>query len=206
MMKKVLRLPLLVLLLLCFKVLLAAESPVDMLETTANNMINALKQNHETIKSNPAYVETLARQILLPQADSTLMAQLALGRDGWNNATASQRQEFTQQFTTLLIRTYASAFAAYTNETVKFYPVRGGIEGKTRIQVTSAILQSGGPSIPVEYRLLLRNNQWKVYDITVDGVSMIQSFRSQFSNQLAQGGMDSLLAAMQQHNLKMTKS
>ncbi len=191
---------------LCFLgVLLAASDPVAQLSQTADQMIAALKSNKTAIKSNPAMVEGLARNILLPQANVELMAKLALGRDGWNNATDQQRTDFTNAFTTLMIRTYASAFSAYTDETVKFFPLRPGDMNGDRVQIKSEVLQNGGPPIPVNYRLLQQGDAWKVYDITVDGVSLIQSFRSQFASQLSQGGMDQLLAALNKHNAELKK-
>lgn len=191
---------------LCFfGVVVALGDPVTQLSQTADQMIGALKSNKAAIKSNPALVEDLARRILLPEADAQLMAKLALGRDGWNSATAQQRVDFTNAFTTLMIRTYASAFSAYTDQVVKFYPLRPGDVTDGRVQIKSEILQSGGPAIPVNYRLLQEGNMWKVYDITVDGVSLIQSFRSQFASQLSQGGMDQLLAALNKHNTALKK-
>lgn len=184
---------------------IAASDPVTQLSQTADKMIEALKTNKTAIKSNPAMTESLARQILLPQVDVELMAKLALGRNGWNNASSQQRADFTQAFTTLMVRTYAAAFAAYTDEVVKFYPLRPGDIEDGRVQIKSEILQSGGPAIPVNYRLLQQGNDWKVYDINVDGVSLIQSFQSQFSGQLAQGGMDQLLVALNKHNSELKK-
>ncbi|MCD6045784.1 MAG: mlaC [Gammaproteobacteria bacterium] len=191
---------------LCFLgVVVALSDPVTQLSQTADQMIAALKSNKATIKSNPAMVEDLARKILLPQVNADLMAKLALGRDGWNSATDQQRVDFTESFTTLMIRTYASAFSAYTDQTVKFYPLRPGDINDGRVQIKSEILESGGPAIPVNYRLLQQGDTWKVYDITVDGVSLIQSFRSQFAGELSQGGMSQLLAVLNQHNAELKK-
>ncbi|MBB71549.1 MAG: signal peptidase [Legionellales bacterium] len=178
----------------------AAQSPLVMLEKTSEQMLSSLTKNRAKIKSNPKYVETLARQILLPHVDTATMSRLALGRDGWNKATPAQRKEFSEQFVTMMIRTYSAAMNAYTDEKIKFYPIRGGVGDRKRVQVKSIIIQSGGPSIPVNYRLLLRGNNWKVYDMTVDGVSMVQSFKSQFANEISQGGINGLLAAMKKHN------
>jgi phospholipid transport system substrate-binding protein len=88
---------------------------------------------------------------------------------------------------------------------VKFYPLRPGDINDGRVQIKSEILQSGGPAIPVNYRLLQEGDAWKVYDITVDGVSLIQSFRSQFASELSQGGMTQLLAALNKHNAALKK-
>ena len=158
-----------------------------------------------SIKSNPNMIEDLAKQILLPQVDVQLMAKLAVGRNGWMSANSQQQQAFTDAFTTLMIRTYASAFAAYTDEKIKFYPLRPGETDDGRAQVKSEILQDSGPSIPVNYRVLQEGAAWKVYDINVDGVSLIQSFRSQFANELNQGGMDQLIAALNKHNSDLAK-
>lgn len=188
-------------LLCCFSLIaIAASDPVAMLQQTSNQMIGALKQNKATIKTNPKLVENLARQIILPHVDTSAMSQLALGRTAWQQATAGQRQAFVSQFTTMMIRTYSSALAAYSNQSVTFLPVRGGTDNLTRVQVNSQIIQPGGPSIPVSYRMLNRGNGWKVYDMSVDGVSLVQSFRSQFANQISQNGMNGLLAVMAKHN------
>lgn len=177
----------------------AAQDPVTMLESASHEMIAALKKNHQKIEADPHVVYGIAKDIVLPHVDISAMSRLALGRESWQKADKAQRQDFMEQFTDLLVRTYATALSAYTNETMKFKPIRGDISKKKRVQVDSIIYQQGGPAIPVSYRLLLRDGVWRVYDITVDGVSMIQSFRSQFASTIAQQGMDGLLKDMHKH-------
>lgn len=177
---------------------MAAVSPLPMLQSTSDQMINALRQNQSSLQSNPQLVYGFTTHILLPHVDINGMARSVLGRNGWAQATPAQRAQFTQEFTTLLVHTYSGAFAKYSNQTVQFQPIRG-IAGN-RVQVNSLILQPGGPSISVQYRLVLQGGQWKVYDFSVDGVSMIESFRNQFAQQLNQGGMPMLLQALRQHN------
>lgn len=203
--KRLIYLCLVPLYLLCgVQISYAQSSPVIMLQETSDTMIDALKQNHNRIQNEPTYVYDLARKIILPHVDTAAMSRLALGRDNWKKASPKQRKKFIDEFTTLMIRTYSSALAAYTDQSIKFRPIRGGVGDRKRIQVDSLILQQGGPSIPVNYRLVLRGKNWKVYDMTVDGVSMVQSFRSQFSNEISKGGMDGLLSAMEKHR-KETK-
>lgn len=194
-----------ILAMFCFTTAMAASDPVAMLDQTSSQMINSLKQNKATVKTNPTYVEGLARKVLMPHVDVPTMSRLALGRNAWQSASSTQKQQFMQQFVTLLIRTYSTALASYTDQKIQFYPVRGGTDGKTRIQVDSKIIQSGGPSIPVSYRLVKRGNQWMVYDMSVDGVSLVKSFHSQFSNEIAKGGMDGLLAQLKKHNSALSK-
>lgn len=190
--------------IICMSAVLAAPSdPVNMLEQTSTQMIDSLKENKATIKSNPTYVEGLARKILLPHVDVPTMSRLALGREAWSSASLDEKKQFMQQFVTMLIRTYGTALASYTDQRIVFLPLRGGVADQTRLEVYSKIIQSGGPSIPLSYRLVKRDEDWLVYDMSVDGVSLIQSFRSQFANQISQGGMTGLLTAMQQHNVQL---
>ena len=181
----------------------AVQQPVSMLQDTSQEMIEQLKKNSARVKKDPSYVYGLAKQILLPHVDMMAMSRLALGREHWTAATSAQQKKFIDSFSNMMIRTYATALASYTDEEIKFKPLRVDAAKAKRVQVDSLIIQHGGPSIPVSYRLYMKGGEWKVYDITVDGVSMVQSFRSQFSNQIARGGMDGLLTAMKQHTAKV---
>ena len=99
------------------------------------------------------------------------------------------------------MHTYASALANYRDQTVKFYPVRGGYAGKSSVQVNSVIERTDGPSIPVKYRMVYDGSEWKLYDMSVEGVSMLDSFRSQFADQLSRvGDMEALLQRLSSHN------
>ena len=178
----------------------AAEDPVNMLQSVADQMIASLKKNQVTLKENPSLVYSLANRIIVPHADLSEMSMRVLPPQTWNSASATQRREFAKEFTTLLVRTYASALAEYKNETVKFFPVRGGYEGKSTVRVNSQIVRSNGPSISVVYSLVAKSGQWRLYDMTVEGVSMLESFRSQFSDQLARGDITSLIKLLKDHN------
>ena len=125
---------------------------------------------------------------------------MALGRDACMQSTPTQRQAFIQQFTILLIRTYSSALAQYTDEKVNFLPLRGNFNAETRVQVNSKIIRDSGPPINVSYRLVRMGEQWKLYDFSVDGISLVQSFRSQFAQELQQVGIDGLINKLAQHN------
>jgi phospholipid transport system substrate-binding protein len=128
------------------------------------------------------------------------MSRIVVGRNAWNAATPDQRMQFAQQFKKLLIRTYSSALASYQDETVKFMPIRGGISGN-RVQVNSVILRQGAPSIAVSYRLIQLGQDWKVYDLSVDGISLVESYRTQFAAQISQGGnLSTLTQKLMQHN------
>jgi phospholipid transport system substrate-binding protein len=199
------RLSLLCLMLLLPCVVWAIDSPIIMLQSVSEQMIMSLKQHRVEIKNNPNYVCELTEKILVPHVDVDAMSRLALGRAYWLSATPVQREAFKKQFLTVMIRTYSSALSAYTDEEIQFKPLRVDPNDQERLQIDSLIIQRGGPAIPVTYRVFQRNGTWKVYDITVDGVSMVQSFHSQFAHQLSKGSMDDLLESMQQHATQLSQ-
>lgn len=178
----------------------AAGDPVNELNSIADQLISQLKANKTTLKENPSLVYSLANEIVVPHADIDYMAKRVLPPKVWNSASSSQRSRFESAFSTLLVHTYASALANYNDQTVHFFPVRGGYAGKSSVQVNSSIERSDGPSIAVNYRMILAGSEWKLYDLSVEGVSMLESFRSQFADQLAQGDIDALINKLNSHN------
>lgn len=176
------------------------SGPVALLQSIADQLIDRLKVNKTTLKTNPSLVYSLANHIVVPHADLDEMSKRVLPPATWNNATISQRAKFKNEFTNLLVRTYASALAEYSNQTVKFFPVRGGYEGKSSVRVDSQIVRDDGPNISMNYRLVKENSGWKLYDMTVEGVSLLESFRSQFADRLSNGNMSDLIQELEKHN------
>src|SRR3990167_10176748 len=176
------------------------SDPVGLLKYIADNMISQLKSNKATLKTKPGIVYNLAYKYVVPYADLPEMSKRVLPPNIWNNATPSQRMQFQKEFTTLLIRTYASALTSYEDQTIEFYPVRGGYAGARTVVINSEISGSNIQPIRVSYRLLRVGSVWRLYDMSVEGVRLIQSFRSQFASILSQGSMDKLLGQMSRHN------
>lgn len=182
----------------CF-VALAANSPLGMLQNTSDQALAALKKNEATLKTNPHVVYQIINNIIVPHFDLQGMARAVVSRDVWMQASPEQRNQFTRQFTTLLVRTYSSALASYSNETVEFMPSRNA--GGGRAQINSQIVRQGAPAITVNYRLALVGSNWKIYDFTVEGVSLLESYRTQFADVLSQGGgLQGLINKLSQHN------
>lgn len=180
---------------------MAAADPVAMLQQVSDQTISQLKSNQGEIKNNPKAIYKLIQTILMPHVDLVGMSRSVVGKQYWDSATPAQQQEFSSQFSSLIAGTYVSALQSYTNQQIKFYPIRGGIQaGQTRVEVNSEIIQPNGPSIPVNYRLALKNNEWLMYDLVVDSVSLLNSYRAQFAAPLQQGGLANLIQQMQKHN------
>lgn len=176
----------------------AQNDPVGVLQYVANNMISGLKTHKATLKTKPQIVYDLAYRFVVPHADLSEMSRRVVPPQIWNHATAAERQKFQREFTRTLIRTYASALSSYQDQTVKFYPVRGG--NGNSVEVNSDILSSQNEPIRVSYRLVRAGNAWKLFDLSVEGVDMLDSFRSQFSDILSRGSMRDLLNQMSEHN------
>lgn len=171
--------------------------PVDLLQSIANNLISQLKANQASLKTKPGLVYSLAYRYVVPYADIDTMAMRVLPPSVWRGASPAQRATFKKHFTNLLVRTYASALSDYKDQTVKFFPVRGG---GSNVTVNSQIERTDGPGISVSYRMINRGGRWKIYDMSVEGVSMLESFRSQFSDLLQTGNLDEVNRRLAQHN------
>ncbi len=177
----------------------AISSPIEVLQNTSNQLIEKLQHNQATLKTKPQIVYDIVNQFLLPHVDIESMSSKALGR-AWSYATRAQQRAFEDQFVTLLVRTYSSALAQYTNERVIFLPLREDFNNQSYVEVKSRIIRESGPQINLNYRMLRVRGQWKLYDFSVDGVSIIESFRSQFVEELRQSGIDGLIDKLAQYN------
>jgi phospholipid transport system substrate-binding protein len=176
------------------------SDPVALLQYIANNMIRGLKSNEANLKNKPQIVYSLAYKYVVPYSNLAEMSKRVLAPSVWNGATPAQRAQFEKEFTKTLIRTYASSLSAYKDQAVTFYPVRGGYQGKRSVEVESEINSSENQPIRVSYRLVQSGGVWRLFDLSVEGVDMLESFRSQYADILSQGSMDQLLQRMSSHN------
>lgn len=182
------------------QVIAAQSSPVPMLERSANQIISTLKDNKASLKSNPSIIYRAVEAHFLPHVDVAGMSRSVLGRQAWQKASAAQRSEFSKAFTKLVIRTYSSPLAQYTDEKVQFLPLRGPLNNRF-VRINSVIVRSEGQNIPLSYSLVDKDGQWKIYDISVEGVSLLQSFRSQFAQVLQHSDITEVIKQMQQKQL-----
>lgn len=191
----------LIILVVCFafsQLIFAQSSPVPMLEEAANEIIATLKDNKASLKTNPDIIYKAVEKSLLPRVDVAGMSRSVLGRQAWNKATPAERALFSEAFTRLVIRTYSTPLAKYSDESVQFLPLRGSLNNRF-IRVNSVIVRSAGQNIPLSYSLVSKDGQWKIYDMSVEGVSLLQSFRSQFAQALQSSSISDVVKKMQQN-------
>jgi phospholipid transport system substrate-binding protein len=181
----------------------AADKPMpnELIENTTEEMLAALKKDKSLIDQQPAHVYQLADKIVLPHFDFNYMSALALGKH-WRRATDEQKQRFPQEFRSLLLRTYATALNEYTDEKVVYLPMRGDMS-KGDVTISTEIHRQAGPVIPVSYNLHEKDGEWKVYDIKIEGISLVANYRSTFSHEIRRSGMDNLINKLAKKNAKV---
>lgn len=177
------------------------ESPMVLLERTSQQVIKILKEDHELLKKEPERVYKIIDDYILPHLDEVTMAKLALGKN-WKRATREQKLAFIKEFRNLLVRTYSKSLIEFSDQQINFFPVKLATDAK-RASVKAEVIQPGGPSIPMAYRVRVKNNAWKVYDIKIDGISLVTSYRGTFTQEIRKSGMEGLLKYMHDKNSKL---
>jgi len=191
-------------LLLLQSVVSAQEMPEPqaLVKDASDRMLQALKDNKDKIEETPAFVYGLVDDILLPNFDFAKMSKLALGKN-WRKASPAQREKFIGEFRLLLVRTYSTAMLEFTDEEIVFLPFRGDL-AKKRVKVAMEILQAGGPSIPMALAMYQnKQEEWKVYDVKIDGISLVTNYRSTFATEIRNEGMDKLIDNLAARNAKV---
>ncbi len=177
------------------------ESPAVLLERTSQQVIKILKDDHELLQKEPARVYKIIDDYILPHLDEVTMAKLALGKN-WKKASREQKLAFIKEFKNLLVRTYSKSLVEFSDQRINFFPVKVTPDMK-RTSVKAEVIQPGGPSIPMAYRVRIKNNTWKVYDIKIDGISLVTSYRGTFTQEIRKSGMEGLLKYMRDKNSKL---
>ena len=186
-------------LVVCSSVALAEiVTPAALVKNTANEVLEIIKNDKDIQAGDMHKIMALAEDKVLPHFDFERMSRLVLGKD-WSPASKAQQGLFINQFRTLLIRTYASALAKYRNQTIEYKPLREQ-SGDTDVTVKTLILQPGGEPLPLNYKLDKAGEEWKVYDLEIGGVSLVSSYRGQFSTEIRQSGMDGLIQKLADKN------
>lgn len=175
-------------------------APDALARSVTDEVMKALRTDKEITAGNQKKLTDLVETKILPYFDFSQMTQLAMGRN-WREASPEQRKALTAEFRTLLVRTYSTALSTYKNQTVDYKPVKLA-PGDTRVTVRSAINQDGGPPISMELRMEKQPGGWKVYDVAIENVSLLENWRGQFNTQIQKNGVDGLIKALADLNSK----
>lgn len=186
-------------LVLSFSALSHAEVPPDVLvRSTAEDVLAIVKQDKDIQSGDQKKIFALAEEKIVPNFNLERVSRLVLGKN-WLKATPLQQEAFKKEFRTLLLRTYAIALTKYKNQTIEYKPMRA-LPSDTNVTVKTLINQASGPAIAVDYSLNKTGDAWKVYDIVIEGVSLVTNYRSQFSQEIRQNGIDNLIKKLVDKN------
>ena len=177
---------------------IAALGPEELVKKTAEDVLFAIKADQEIQKGNKEKIYKLAEEKILPNFDFEKVARLVLGR-AWRTASDEQKKEFIVEFRTLLLKTYAVALSKYKDQKIEFKPTRMSDTDEIVI-VKSEIIQGGAQPIRVNYALSKRTGKWLVFDIVIEGVSLVTNYRSQFSSVIKKNGIDTLIKRLAKKN------
>jgi len=173
-------------------------APDVLVKNVTNEVLEIVRKDKDIQSGNQKKVLGLVEAKVLPNFDFSHMTRLALARE-WRTATPAQQKSLTDEFRTLLVRTYSKALTEYKNQAIEFKPFRMSA-GETDVKVRTLISQSGAKPIPLDYYLEKTPQGWKVYDIEVDGISLVVNYRESFAAEVRKGGVDGLIKSLQTKN------
>jgi phospholipid transport system substrate-binding protein len=176
----------------------AQEAPEVLVKRVSQDVLATIKGDPLIQAGNEARIREVIESKLVPNFDFTRMTALAMGRN-WRAATPEQQKRLTDEFKTLLVRTYSGALNQYRNETIDYKPLR---MNPTDVDVTvrTLVMKPVGSPVQIDYSLEKKAEGWKAYDVIVGGVSLVTNYRDEFNDQIAKGGIDGLVKTLADRN------
>jgi phospholipid transport system substrate-binding protein len=191
----------------------ANVAPHAMLESVTEEIISVLKRDQAVIHEQPTHLFDLVEEVLLPHVDMDVMSRYVLGKY-WRRADAAQRERFRVEFKNLLVRFYVSALLedpkqldellADTEGLIRYIPVNLDDETRKTTVRAEVHMPNGGPKVPVSFSLFRNDTgEWMMYDVNVDGISLVTNYRSSFAVEIRRDGLDALIARLAERNQQL---
>ena len=173
-------------------------APDAMVRNVANEVLDVVRKDKDIQAGNARKAVELVEAKVLPNFNFSRMTSLAVGKD-WRQASPAQQKALIEEFRTLLVRTYSKALTEYRDQAIDYKPLKMQ-PGDTDVTVRTEIRQSGAKPVQIDYSLEKTDRSWKVYDISVSGVSLVTNYRSSFAEQISAGGVDGLIRSLRGKN------
>ena len=173
-------------------------APDALARKSIDEVLAVIRADKELQNGNPKKLHALVEEKILPHFDFSRMTRLAVGRN-WAQASDAQKEALTREFQTLLVRTYSTSISQYRNQTIDVKPAKIAAGDKDTV-VRTVVNQPGGQPIPIDYAMERTDKGWKVYDVMVDGVSLVTTYRGSFNEQVQKGGVDGLVKTLADRN------
>lgn len=185
------------------------QAPDDLLKTATKKMLRSINDNRQEIRNTPNKLKSLVEEIILPHLDFISASKMVMGKY-WRRADKPQKIKFIRQFRLLLLRFYSSALSEYLNgrdkaldeNLIRYFPINLKAD-ETALTVRAELKTDKGVPIPIHYRVHLTKKGWKVYDVSVEGISMITTYKNNFATELKTKGIDALIASLEEKNKQL---
>jgi phospholipid transport system substrate-binding protein len=175
-----------------------ALGPEELVRKVTEDVMAAIKSDRELAAGDKQRALKLAEEKILPHVDFREATRLAVGRS-WREATPEQRKQLVDEFRTMLVRTYSNAIGTYEGQEMRVLPSRAK-PGETDVTVRNQYIRPGGKPVPIDYQMRKTDEGWKIYDIAVEGISLVLTYRSEFDAIVRQEGIDGLIKRLSQRN------
>ncbi len=177
-----------------------AEGPQALVENSAKRMLTELDANRALYQKDPAKLDALVANVLLPNFDSDYAARLVLGQT-WRTATPEQRKRFVDAFYHSLLRNYGNALLSFTANNFVILPYRGD-PGDTQATVRTEVKKDTGDKVPVNFVLHKTDAGWKAWDVVIEGISYVKSFKTDFAAEIQQKGLDEVINRLEAEGIR----
>ena len=181
----------------------ADTAPDQLARETTDKIVSLLKANKDAYAKDNSKLYVMVDEHVLPHFDFRAMSRTVLGRY-WRDADEAQRTRFTAEFRNLLVRTYATALLKYNDQQIVYMPFKPAPEDRTAMVKSEVRRNDGGPPIAINYSFYRTNNGWKVYDLTVEGASLVTTYQSTYAARMQKEGLDTLIKTLAQENKSPT--
>jgi phospholipid transport system substrate-binding protein len=190
--------------LMLFSHLAAAQEPLEQVEQAIAELATGLDGRKEELANDQTALCELINSILLPRFDRKYSAQLVLGKN-WRNASADQRERFIDGFYDSLLRKYSEGVLEFDQERVQVLPFRGDLNDKRTI-VKTIVRLDDGTKVTVNYGFANRNDGWKMFDVTIEGISYIRNYRAELASEISAGSLDAVIDRLEEEAGRSAKT
>lgn len=171
---------------------------VSLMQTATDQVLQRFYAREDELKANPNRIYDAVQDLVKPHFDFEEMTRSSMGRH-WSSATSAQQKQLVNEFSELLIRTYGVALLNYSGKPIDYAAPRRSQDNK-RVMVSSKVTALSGNVVPIDYRLHRINNQWRVYDVAIEGISLVTNYRTTFANEVRAGGVEGLINRLVERN------
>jgi phospholipid transport system substrate-binding protein len=196
-MNKIISLMFSVIVVLASPIVAAEQTPAELVKSTTTMVIDRIQRDKDILEANPKEMLNLVSEYIFPAFDFDIISQWVLG-ESWVSADDETREVFIDQFRQLLVRTYATALLQFSDQKIEYPKVDQ--KAGSRTVVVRQDISTPNMTMPIIYKLYKKAGSWKVFDVSIDGVSLVKTYRASFGSMISNQGLEGLIMMLQEKN------